>query len=67
MENTEKPNCDHVAEVRAIFQEIATMGGNNYEPSAIEEILRALQEGEITGEEAVSRARGIRDSKQAPF
>jgi soluble cytochrome b562 len=51
-------------EVRGAFSRMATAGANSYEPSAIDNILKELNEGKIEPEEAVRQAREMEDAKQ---
>ena len=51
-------------EIGVILGRIWTMGANDYEPSAIQNILDRLEKGEIEPNEAVEQARAIEASKQ---
>ncbi len=50
-------------EIRAMLQDMHVMGGNDYEPSRIEEILGRLQDGSLSPEAAVEEARKVLDQK----
>lgn len=52
------------ARVRQIWQEVQLQGGNDYEPSAFQEILRKLHSEEISGSEAVIEALRIQERKE---
>ncbi len=52
-------------QIEALRAEIMQMGANDSENSSIDGIISRLDNREITPEEAVAEARGIRDSKQA--
>lgn len=54
-----------MAALAAIEAQIHAMGANDSESGDLAQIRRQLQDKEITAEEAVARAEGIRDSKQA--
>ncbi len=41
------------------------MGANDSEFSSLDQIITLLDAGDITPTEAIARARGVRDSKQA--
>lgn len=53
------------AEIEAIRAEIAAMGANDSEFSSLDQIVADLVADDITPQEAVTRARAVRDSKQA--
>jgi len=59
----EKQSNDPRAEIEAIRAEICTGGAVDSETGAIRTILEELNKGDITGEEAVARARDLRDSR----
>ncbi|MCX6702011.1 MAG: hypothetical protein NTX96_02330 [Candidatus Zambryskibacteria bacterium] len=46
-----------------IRQQVAVMGGNDFEIPALDDLLKALTEGECTPEEAVHQAHLIIDRK----
>jgi len=51
-------------EVNIILQQICQTGAVDFEPSAFQEILKLLEDGNIEPEEAVRRAREIESSRQ---
>lgn len=53
------------AEIEGIRAEISGMGANDSEFSSLDQIIAELNAGDITPAEAIARARGVRDSKQA--
>lgn len=54
-----------MAALAAIEAQIHSMGANDSESGDLSEIRRQLVDNKITSEEAIARAEGIRDSKQA--
>jgi hypothetical protein len=52
------------AQIMAIRSQTEVMGANDYEGSALTQLQRRLQEGELEPEEAVKQANGILGSKQ---
>lgn len=57
-----------MAAIAAIEAQVHSMGANDSETSIsgdLAQIRRRLLSGEITNEEAIAQAEGIRDSKQA--
>ncbi len=53
------------AEIEGIRWQISQMGANDSEFRDLNQVVTELEAGDITPTEAVARARGIRDSKQA--
>jgi len=51
-------------EIRSAMLRMAIVGGNNYEPSMVEAIIKQLDEGGIEPEEAVRQALVMENSKQ---
>ncbi len=54
-----------MAALAAIEAQVHSMGANDSESGDLAQVRALLQKGEITSEEALTRAEGIRDSKQA--
>lgn len=54
-----------MAALAAIEAQVHSMGANDSESGDLAQVRTLLQKGEITSEEALARAEGIRDSKQA--
>ena len=54
-----------MAAIAVIEAQVHSMGANDSEAGDLAQVRALLQKGEITSEEAVARAEGIRDSKQA--
>ena len=52
-------------EIQSIMSQINAMGANDYEMSALQQLLTQLASGVITPAAAITAARNIRDSKQA--
>jgi hypothetical protein len=61
---TNNPSPNFEAEIYTILNEIMSRGANDFEPSAIENILQDLRAGKVTGEKAVQLAKNILASKQ---
>jgi len=61
MENIPNP----ISEIMAIRQQVQSSEPIDSEPSDIDEILNQLKENKISPEEALEKARGIRDSMQS--
>jgi len=59
----ENPTASAEAAIRMLLQEMHTMGGNDSEPSAIQQILEKLQAGTIDPISAQEQAQKIRDRK----
>ncbi len=64
LDSEEKTISEAMAEVSGIKNEIMSMGANDSENSAIDEIVYSLEKKEIRPKEAVARAREILESKQ---
>lgn len=61
----QKQDVDVNAVIMGILAEIMAMGANDSERSVIMTIQQEYQEKKISAEEAVKRAEGVRDSKNA--
>ena len=63
IENSGAYAGDPAAEILSIRNEIAAMGANDREASDIAQILSDLNEGKITGKEAIESAQKIKANK----
>ena len=62
--NQEKPTTDYLTIINHLRQQIYMMGANDSENNKINEIIKKMESGEITGEEAVKEVALILESKQ---
>ncbi len=62
---TFKGNMNTAQEIMGIMAEIHSYGANDYEMSALQEILGNYHAKKYSDAEALEKARAVRDSKQA--
>jgi flagellar biosynthesis regulator FlbT len=63
--NGEMSINDALVQIEAIRSQINSMGANDSEFEALNNIRRKIEDREMTPEEAVAQAQGVMDSKQA--
>ncbi len=62
--NQNPENINVEMEIEIIRQQIAVMGANDYEFDELDNIKKLWQKKEISGKEAVARARAVLNNKQ---